>query len=202
MSPQRTAPAGWDLTSATCDDGSPMTNISVCAGETVTCTFTNRKRGQINIHKVDDANPGAALDGAVFTLYNDIAPLGGTRGGEDTVTTYTCMTVAGDCSITNVVPGLYWVVETTGVPGHDLAADQNVTIAAGQTVSLTFIDPRKFTVIVLVCKESRQLPLQEHGHRRRRQYPVAGDGGQRGDAVRHSAVLATRVSSSAVIQLT
>jgi hypothetical protein len=149
-----TTPSGWDLTSSTCSDGSPVANISVSAGETVTCTFSNRKRGQINIHKVDDANPGAALDGAVFTLYNDIAPLGGTRGAEDTVTTYTCTTVAGDCSITSVVPGRYWVVETTGVPGHDLAADQNVTIAAGQTVSLNFIDPRKFTIIVLVCKES------------------------------------------------
>jgi hypothetical protein len=52
------------------------------------------------------------------------------------------------------VPGQYWVVETTGVPGHDLAADQNVIIGAGGTVSLEFVDPRQFTIIVLVCKES------------------------------------------------
>ena len=37
----REAPvAGWD-SSATCSDGSPVTNIEVSAGETVTCTFTN-----------------------------------------------------------------------------------------------------------------------------------------------------------------
>jgi hypothetical protein len=34
-------PAGWELTSATCSDGSPVTAIVLGAGETVTCTFTN-----------------------------------------------------------------------------------------------------------------------------------------------------------------
>jgi Prealbumin-like fold domain len=151
-----TVPSGWDLTSATCSDNSPVTNINVAAGETVTCTFRNRKRGQVDIHKVDDADPAASLDGAVFELYTDNAPLGpqAPRGVEDIATGLTCTTVAGDCSITNVVPGRYWVVETTGVPGHDLAADQNVVIAAGQTVELTFVDPRQFTIIVLVCRES------------------------------------------------
>ena len=36
-----TVPANWTLTSATCDDGSPVGNIDVSVGETVTCTFTN-----------------------------------------------------------------------------------------------------------------------------------------------------------------
>src|ERR671925_419284 len=36
-----TVPTGWNLTSSTCDDGSPVSNIDVGAGETVTCTFTN-----------------------------------------------------------------------------------------------------------------------------------------------------------------
>ncbi len=34
----------WSLTSATCDDGSPVSNVSVNSGETVTCTFTNTTR--------------------------------------------------------------------------------------------------------------------------------------------------------------
>lgn len=34
-------PAGWILVSATCDDGSPITDIDVSEGEIVTCTFTN-----------------------------------------------------------------------------------------------------------------------------------------------------------------
>jgi hypothetical protein len=150
-----TVPAGWDLTSATCDDSSPVTNIAVSAGETVTCTFNNRARGQIDIHKQDDA--GNALQGAVFTLFTDNPPLGGSppHGAEDTTTGQTCTTNAsGNCSFTNVVPGQYWVVETTGVPGYNTAADQHVTLGAGATVSLTFSDPRRFTIIVLVCQES------------------------------------------------
>jgi hypothetical protein len=33
--------SGWYLADATCDDGSPVSNIDVSEGETVTCTFTN-----------------------------------------------------------------------------------------------------------------------------------------------------------------
>ena len=36
-----TVPSGWDLISATCDDGSPVDNINVSPKETVTCIFTN-----------------------------------------------------------------------------------------------------------------------------------------------------------------
>ena len=41
--------AGWDLTTATCDDGSPVDNIDVSPGETVTCTFENAKKVEIII---------------------------------------------------------------------------------------------------------------------------------------------------------
>ncbi|MGH2978126.1 MAG: FG-GAP-like repeat-containing protein [Solirubrobacterales bacterium] len=34
-------PAGWFLSSATCDDGSPVSDIEVGSDETVTCTFVN-----------------------------------------------------------------------------------------------------------------------------------------------------------------
>jgi hypothetical protein len=46
------------------------------------------------------------------------------------------------------------VVETTGVPNHDPAPDQNITVGAGETVGpLTFVNPREHVVIVLVCHE-------------------------------------------------
>jgi hypothetical protein len=38
-----TVPSGWKQSQVTCDDGSPITNIDVAAGETVTCTFVNQK---------------------------------------------------------------------------------------------------------------------------------------------------------------
>ena len=53
-------PAGWDLTEATCDDGSPVTNIDVAPGETVTCTFNNRQRGKIVIRKQTDPDGAAS----------------------------------------------------------------------------------------------------------------------------------------------
>ncbi|MEY2581898.1 MAG: hypothetical protein QOE09_1747 [Ilumatobacteraceae bacterium] len=55
-----TLPSGWDLSSAVCSDGSPVTKIDVSANEMVTCTFTNVKRGSITIVKV--ANPQLADD--------------------------------------------------------------------------------------------------------------------------------------------
>src|SRR5262249_3546044 len=39
----------WDLISATCDNGSPVANISVAAGQTVTCTFVNRLRAHVTV---------------------------------------------------------------------------------------------------------------------------------------------------------
>jgi hypothetical protein len=148
-----TAQTGWDLISATCNDGSPVSGIDVSAGETVTCTFTNRQRGTVNVHKADDT--AANLQGAIFTLYNDAAPVGGTRGNEDTSTGLTCQTDAtGNCSLANLLPGNYWLVETTTPSGYTSVADQSITVGAGGTVSLNLTDPREFKVIVLVCRES------------------------------------------------
>jgi hypothetical protein len=112
--------------------------------------------GTVNIHKTDDQTPGAPLEGAVFTLYTDNAPVGGAapHGVEDTATTSTCTTDAtGDCSISNVPFGNYWAVETTGVSGYDLAADQSFSLTSATpnfTISLTFVDPRQTGAIRVV----------------------------------------------------
>src|SRR5438309_5518117 len=42
-------PSGWDQSGASCNDGSPINNIDVSSGETVTCTFTNLKRGSVTV---------------------------------------------------------------------------------------------------------------------------------------------------------
>jgi Prealbumin-like fold domain len=108
--------------------------------------------GTVNIHKQDDL--GAPLAGAVFTLFTDNAPVDGLppHGAEDVATSFTCTTDAsGDCSFGNNVPfGNYWAVETTGVPGHDLAADQSFSLTTDTpnlTISLTFVDPRQLGAI-------------------------------------------------------
>jgi hypothetical protein len=152
----------FDLKSVTCNDANSVgskanrtATFNLEAGETVTCTFTNTQRGRIDVTKTDDGSPAAALQGAVFTLFNNAEPLAAPRGAEDTTTGLTCTTGSdGKCSFTNVVPGNYWVVETTTPAGYTTAADQAAVVGAGGTVSLTFVDPRQFTVIVLVCKNA------------------------------------------------
>ena len=63
---------GWELTSATCDDGSPIGNIDLQAGETVTCTFNNtfvgESTGSIVIEK--QTIPDGAS--AVFDFESDL----------------------------------------------------------------------------------------------------------------------------------
>ena len=59
------AVGGWDLTGLVCDDGSPVdlgtrtASIHVDAHESVTCTYTNTKRGKIIIEK--QTNPDGAF---------------------------------------------------------------------------------------------------------------------------------------------
>jgi hypothetical protein len=109
--------------------------------------------GSVKIVKSDDL--GNPLEGAVFTLYKDNAPVGGTRGSEDTITTKTCTTAAnGECTMTAVLQGEYWAVETTTPAGHETAADQHVTVAPDTTVTLTFVDPRQRGAI-LVTKTAK-----------------------------------------------
>ncbi|HYU85795.1 MAG TPA: prealbumin-like fold domain-containing protein [Kribbellaceae bacterium] len=107
--------------------------------------------GSVKVKKVDDG--GNPLAGATFTLYKDNAPTGGSRGAEDTVTTFSCQTPAsGICTISDVPAGEYWVVETVTPPGHDTAADQHVIVVAGAESDLTatpFVNPRQRGAILV-----------------------------------------------------
>ncbi len=49
-----TVPSGWDQTSAVCNNGDNPSSITVAAGQTVTCTFTNAKKPKLTIIKVTD----------------------------------------------------------------------------------------------------------------------------------------------------
>jgi hypothetical protein len=119
-------------------------HVTVKANEQVSVTFVNvRQLGSVKITKTDDATPGNPLAGAEFTLFEDNAPTGGTRGDEDIATNKTCTTDAdGTCTITGVLPGQYWVVETKTPANHDTAADQHLTVTANEQASVTFVDPR------------------------------------------------------------
>lgn len=136
-------------------------SITLSLNQTLDLTsdpFVNpRVPASIKLHKQDDT--GAALAGATFTLYANNAPTGGVRGNEDTVTSFSCTSGSnGDCTISGILPaGSYWIVETTTPVGYTTAAERAVTVILGQDLDITnvpFVNVRKFTVIVLVCKES------------------------------------------------
>jgi hypothetical protein len=77
-----TVPAGWNLVSATCDDGSDPASIGLSGGETVTCTFHDaREKGAIEItktrkHAADGTGDHPHPDVA-FTVTGGELPQGG-----------------------------------------------------------------------------------------------------------------------------
>ena len=120
--------------------------------------------GSVKIIKTDDA--GNPLEGATFELYKDNAPVGGSRGAEDTATGKTCTTDAnGECTILSVLQGEYWVVETVTPPGYDTATDQHATVAPDATVTLTFINPRqRGAILVTKVRKHAAAGSGDHPH--------------------------------------
>lgn len=129
-----TVPAGWTLTSATCDDGSPVTNIDVAAGETVTCTFTNTAKATLTIKKVTSPNPDASDTSFGFTAQSPLSPATFSLKNQ------------GTQDYTNILPATYSVAEDQPpngwtITGHtcDNGDDPSlVTLAPGDHVTCTF----------------------------------------------------------------
>jgi hypothetical protein len=99
-------PSGWTLSSATCDDGSPVSAIDLDPGETVTCTFYNTQQiwaftpgfwknhtaaspSGHNAWPYTDYDPGDLLIDVGFVLYD----LGGEypKGSDGTFSTLTLL---------------------------------------------------------------------------------------------------------------
>jgi hypothetical protein len=128
--------SGWYLTSATCSDGSDISAINLSSGETVTCTFTNTKRGSITVSKVADPETGDFL----FTL---------TGPNPDNIAT-TTISGSGGFTFENLLPGTYSLIETTPEgwsgtstvkcsDGMDHGMDpSNLTLEAGGNIICTF----------------------------------------------------------------
>ncbi len=97
------AVSGWD-TNASCSDGSPPNDISLSAGETVTCTFTNTKRGSVSLKKMTNGVVDPSKD-ITFVLTGPGLPSAGitrsTFGDQDGVLEWP-----------NLVPGQYKICET------------------------------------------------------------------------------------------
>jgi streptogramin lyase len=144
-----TVPTGWHLASATCSDGSPVTNIDLSPAENVACTFTNVKPGNITI--VQDTRPngpqdfgyttGGGLSPASFQLDDD---------GDDS------NGLAHTIVLTDVVPGSGYSVSQGSVPGwviedstcSDGSPVSNIDVSSGEQITCTFGNSQKGRIVV------------------------------------------------------
>jgi plastocyanin len=134
-----TVPAGWNLTSATCSDGSNPASINLAAGENVTCTFQNTKQDSIIVIK-------RAVGG------DDTFPFVSQSLGNFSLTT-----VNGEVQRTfdNLTPGNYDLSETapagwtlTSASCSDGSSPANIQLSPGETVACVFINLKQDTLII------------------------------------------------------
>jgi uncharacterized cupredoxin-like copper-binding protein len=143
-----TVPSGWDLTSSPCvssiGDTETAAALDLDPGETITCTFTNTKRGQIIVDKITnpsgdpqsfnfDANGGSYAD---FSL-TDAAP-----PNDQTL-------VPGNYSVSEIVPSGWDLTSSPCVSslGHSETA-ASITLNAGETVTCKFYNRKRANLIV------------------------------------------------------
>lgn len=134
-----TIPMGWDLESIACtgseqqplqivQNGEAVT-FDLPPGETVTCAFTDVKRGSITVNKIADPNSGS------FDFV-----LGGTASASTTITS------GGSYTFENLVPGGYNLAEqvppewngTSTVTCSDDALPSQLSVHPGENIVCTF----------------------------------------------------------------
>ena len=138
-----TTPEGWDLLSATCSDGSPLSNIDLSPNETVTCTFTNRRRGTIILHKVTDPAPDSGDTSFGFTAGGGLSPASfSLKNGESR--TFANLVPQAGYSLAETTPPSGWdLISATCSDGSPIA---NVDVAPGETVTCTFTNTKRGSV--------------------------------------------------------
>src|SRR5579862_3198461 len=129
-----TGQTGWDLTNATCSNGSQLMAITLTAGQTTTCTFTNTARGYIIVQKVTNPSTDTTTSftftpsyGSSFNLVN-----------------------AGSNTSPLLPPGNYSVSESA-LTGWDLTSStcgtagspSSITLPAGSTVTCVFTNTER-----------------------------------------------------------
>ena len=145
-------PTGWDLTEATCSDQSDPSSIDLQPGETVTCTFTNTKRGHLIVEKV-------TLPEGDQTLFEITAEGDGTitGGGAGTVSTV----ASHDYEVT---PGTYSVTETFP-EGWDETGNtcEEIEVSAGQTETCQIENTKRGQVSVTKYHDRNANETQDDG---------------------------------------
>jgi plastocyanin len=127
------ATAGWQATSATCSNGDDPASVTVGAGETVTCAFTNTKLGSLTVVKVAENGNGA------FSFTSQ------TLGDFTLATAGSLFRGTAQRTFTDLAPGTYDVAEqpTTGwifvsAVCSDGSSPAAIDLSAGEEITCTF----------------------------------------------------------------
>lgn len=133
---ENSPPVGWSLTSSTCDNSNNPSSITINAGTTVTCTFTNTLLPTLKVIKSVTNDNGGNATSSSFTIHvksSGVDVNGSPQAGSSTGTVYT------------LNPGTYSVSEDdptsigysfTGITGG-CNSDGVVTLFAGQNKTCT-----------------------------------------------------------------
>ena len=148
-----TVPNGWNLVSATCDDGSDPGSIGLSPGETVTCTFHDtRERGAILITKTRkhaaDGPGDHPHNGVEFTITGGSLPAGGTTvttsgEGQACLDGLVLSSFVGDYTVTETLPSGYQadgpLAKTVTVSAESTCGDGNEAPVSFSNTPLTDI---------------------------------------------------------------
>src|SRR5205085_1488244 len=143
-----TVPSGWDLTSASCDDGNALSHIEIAPGETVTCTFTNRKRGKVVVVESSAPNDPQSFD---FTAAGGLSPTSFSLDDNADPT------LSNTQTFNNVVPGSGYSLSESVPSGWDLTSStcddgstlSNIDVSAGETGSCAFTNRKRGKAVVV-----------------------------------------------------
>ena len=135
-------PQGWELTGSTCDNGDSPNSITVDAGDTVTCVFTDTRRSNLTVLKLADGGEGTFAFTSTIPAAAAFALT--TTGG-----------VAAQI-FTDTLPGTYVLTETAQTDWDLTAAactngntPDNLTLDAGVDVICLFFNTKRASLTVV-----------------------------------------------------
>ena len=134
------APAGWDLTSATCSDGSNPANIDLAAGENVTCTFTNVKRGSLTVVK------NTVGGDATFAFASQVLGSFALTTTNGTAQRTFADLAPGPYNVAETVPAGWRLDSATCSDGSDPGS---VVVDPGENVTCTFANTKLDTIVIV-----------------------------------------------------
>ncbi|MFH0864170.1 MAG: SdrD B-like domain-containing protein [Candidatus Gottesmanbacteria bacterium] len=130
---------GWTLTNTSCvssiQDTETANNLELDAGETITCTFTNTKKGSITACKYNDVNGNGVINQGDDQLLD---------GWEMTLNPGNIKqsTVNGCTTFSNLLPDNYSIIETLQPDWSNTSGGltQNISLTAGENSTVNFLN--------------------------------------------------------------